>query len=114
MKPALAYIHVSTARQGRSGLSLEPQQAAIARFCEAEGFAMVAERIEVETGKGADALDRRPELAVALADAKGRSLGRLCHPRLRRMRHASLARDARISLRRNPPGALPFGSPSPI
>src|SRR5215207_240117 len=72
MKPAVAYIRVSTARQGRSGLGLEAQQAAIARFCEAEGFEVVAERIEVETGKGADALDRRPELAAALAEAKRR------------------------------------------
>src|SRR3982751_3242033 len=72
MKPALAYIRVSTARQGRSGLGLEAQQAAIQRFCAAEGFAIVAERIEVETGKGADALDRRPELAAALAEAKRR------------------------------------------
>src|SRR4051794_19967806 len=50
----------------------EAQQAAIQRFCAAEGFAIVAERVEVETGKGADALDRRPELAVALAEAKRR------------------------------------------
>src|SRR5215210_7327378 len=71
-KPAVAYIRVSTARQGRSGLGLEAQQAAIQRFCEAEGFEVVAERIEVETGKGADALDRRPELAAALAEAKRR------------------------------------------
>jgi DNA invertase Pin-like site-specific DNA recombinase len=55
-KPAVAYIRVSTARQGRSGLGLEAQQAAIARFCEAEGFEIVREHVEVETGKGADAL----------------------------------------------------------
>ena len=71
-KPAVAYIRVSTARQGRSGLGLKAQQAAIQRFCEAESFEVVAERIEVETGKGADALDRRPELAAALAEAKRR------------------------------------------
>ena len=71
-KPAIAYIRVSTARQGRSGLGLEAQQAAIERFCEAEGFEIVREHIEVETGKGADALDRRPELAAALAEAKRR------------------------------------------
>jgi DNA invertase Pin-like site-specific DNA recombinase len=72
MKPAIAYIRVSTARQGRSGLGLEAQQASIQRFCEAEGFEILAERIEVETGKGADALDRRSELAAALAEAKRR------------------------------------------
>jgi hypothetical protein len=66
-KPVVAYIRVSTARQGRSGLGLKAQQAAIGRFCEAEGFEVVAEHVEVETDKGADALDRRPELAKALA-----------------------------------------------
>jgi DNA invertase Pin-like site-specific DNA recombinase len=71
-KPAVAYIRVSTARQGRSGLGLEAQQAAIARFCEAEGFEIAREHVEVETGKGADALERRPELAAALAEAKRR------------------------------------------
>ena len=71
-KPVVAYIRVSTARQGRSGLGLEAQQAAITRFCEAEGFEVVAEHVEVETGKGTDALDRRPELAKALAEAKRR------------------------------------------
>src|SRR5215212_8745810 len=72
MKPAIAYIRVSPARQGRSCLGLTTQQAAIQRFCEAEGLEIAAERIEVETGKGVDALDRRPQLAAALADAKRR------------------------------------------
>jgi DNA invertase Pin-like site-specific DNA recombinase len=72
MRLIVAYIRVSTARQGRSGLGLEAQRAAIARFCEAEGYEIVAERLEVETGKGADALERRPELAAALAEAKRR------------------------------------------
>src|SRR4051794_41267658 len=69
-KPAVAYIRVSAARQGRSGLGLEAQQAAIQRFCATEGFEVVREHVEVETGKGADALDRRSELAAALAEAK--------------------------------------------
>jgi DNA invertase Pin-like site-specific DNA recombinase len=72
MKPIVAYIRVSTARQGRSGLGLEAQRAALTRFCEAEGYEIVAERLEVETGKGADALERRPELAKALSEAKRR------------------------------------------
>lgn len=70
MKPVVAYIRVSTARQGRSGLGLEAQQAAILRFCENEGFEVISTHVEVETGKGSDALDRRPELAAALAQAK--------------------------------------------
>jgi DNA invertase Pin-like site-specific DNA recombinase len=69
MKPVIAYIRVSSQQQGRSGLGLEAQQSAIARFCEAEGFAVQGEYVEVETGKGADALDRRPQLAAALVAA---------------------------------------------
>jgi DNA invertase Pin-like site-specific DNA recombinase len=38
MRAAIAYIRVSTAKQGRSGLGLEAQEAALAKFAEAEGF----------------------------------------------------------------------------
>jgi hypothetical protein len=38
-KPLVAYLRVSTREQGRSGLGIEAQRAAIARFAEAEGFA---------------------------------------------------------------------------
>jgi DNA invertase Pin-like site-specific DNA recombinase len=67
---AIAYYRVSTARQGKSGLGIEAQKAAVQRFAEAEAIEVIAERIEIETGKGADALDRRPELAAALAQAR--------------------------------------------
>ena len=70
MTPAVAYYRVSTARQGKSGLGIEAQKAAIQRFTEAEGIEVVGEHVEVETGKGADALERRPELAAALAQAR--------------------------------------------
>jgi DNA invertase Pin-like site-specific DNA recombinase len=66
----IAYIRVSTARQGKSGLGLEAQREAIARFALAEGLEVLGEFVEVETGKGADALDRRPQLAAALAKAR--------------------------------------------
>jgi DNA invertase Pin-like site-specific DNA recombinase len=72
VKPAVAYVRVSTAQQGRSGLGIDAQRAAIARFAEAEGFRTVAEYEEVETGKGSDALDRRPQLAAAIAEARKR------------------------------------------
>jgi DNA invertase Pin-like site-specific DNA recombinase len=52
------------------GLGLEAQREAVARFIAAEGCEPVAEFVEVETGKGADALDRRPQLAAALAHAR--------------------------------------------
>jgi DNA invertase Pin-like site-specific DNA recombinase len=65
----VSYLRVSTDRQGRSGLGLEAQRVAIARFAEAEGFEIVAEFEEVETGKGCDALEHRPILAAAMAEA---------------------------------------------
>src|ERR1700720_4181619 len=70
MKTAIAYTRVSTAQQGKSGLGLEAQQAALARFAEAEGYNLILTFQEVETGKGADALNRRPQLAAALKAAK--------------------------------------------
>jgi len=72
MKSAVAYLRVSTHRQGRSGLGIKAQREAIQRFAEAEGIAIAAEHVEIETGKGSDALDRRPVLAAALAEAKAR------------------------------------------
>src|SRR3954463_15570132 len=70
MESAVAYLRVSTQRQQRSGLGIEAQRTTIARFAEAEGLTIIAEYVEAETGKGADALDRRPQLAAALAVAK--------------------------------------------
>jgi DNA invertase Pin-like site-specific DNA recombinase len=69
MDRAVAYLRVSTQRQQRSGLGIEAQRAAIARFAAAEGLSIISEYVESETGKGADALDRRPQLAAALAAA---------------------------------------------
>jgi DNA invertase Pin-like site-specific DNA recombinase len=70
MAQIISYIRVSTVQQGRSGLGIEAQREAISRFAEAEGLSISAEYVEVETGKGADALDRRPQLAAALARAR--------------------------------------------
>lgn len=67
---AIAYLRVSTQRQGRSGLGLEAQRETIVRHCHAAGITLAGEYIEVETGKGSDALDRRPQLKAALAAAK--------------------------------------------
>jgi DNA invertase Pin-like site-specific DNA recombinase len=75
MKPLVAYYRVSTREQGRSGLGLDAQRAAVSRFAATEGFAVAAELTEVETGKGADALDRRPQLNAALAEARRQGKG---------------------------------------
>lgn len=66
----ITYIRVSTSQQGRSGLGIEAQRQTLTHFAQAEGFTVVREFVEVETGKGADALDRRPQLKAALAAAK--------------------------------------------
>src|SRR5579864_7116513 len=70
MQQLVSYIRVSTGKQGKSGLGIEAQRHAIARFAAAEGYDLAGEFVEVETGKGADALDRRPKLAEALAKAR--------------------------------------------
>src|SRR5215207_6884212 len=70
MESVVAYLRVSTQRQQRSGLGIEAQRAAIARFAEAEGLIIIGEYFEAESGKGADALDLRPQLAAALAAAR--------------------------------------------
>ena len=72
MMPAVAYYRVSTERQRRSGLGIDAQREAVSRFAEAEGFDLIAEFVEAESGKGADALDRRPRLAAALSAARSR------------------------------------------
>jgi DNA invertase Pin-like site-specific DNA recombinase len=70
MKPIVAYARVSTSQQGRSGLGIEAQRETLSRFARDEGFEIVAEFVEVETGKGSDALERRPQLAASLAKAR--------------------------------------------
>src|SRR5437660_9306210 len=69
MSPAIrrfvAYYRVSTARQGRSGLGLEAQKAAVLAFINSNAE-LVAEFTEVESGKHAD----REELKKAIAACK--------------------------------------------
>jgi DNA invertase Pin-like site-specific DNA recombinase len=59
----IAYYRVSTDRQGRSGLGLEAQRAAVVRYLSGIGGILLAEHTEVETGRRND----RPELQKALA-----------------------------------------------
>lgn len=62
----IAYRRVSTAAQGRSGLGLEAQEAAIAAFVASRNATVLASYTEVESGKRND----RPQLAKALHHAK--------------------------------------------
>jgi DNA invertase Pin-like site-specific DNA recombinase len=68
----VAYYRVSTQKQGRSGLGLEAQKSAVATYLNGGGWKLLGEFTEVETGKGADALDRRPQLRSALDLARKR------------------------------------------
>lgn len=58
----VSYLRVSTARQGRSGLGLEAQRSAVASFLNGGNWEMLAEYVEVESGKKTD----RPQLLKAL------------------------------------------------
>lgn len=60
----VAYFRVSTERQGRSGLGLEAQREAVRQYLDGGRWRLVAEFVEVESGKRAD---NRPELAKALS-----------------------------------------------
>lgn len=63
----VAYYRVSTARQGRSGLGLEAQQAAVEGYLQGtSGARLLAAFTEVESGKRND----RPELQAAILRAK--------------------------------------------
>ncbi|AKS45799.1 Site-specific DNA recombinase [Octadecabacter temperatus] len=68
----VTYIRVSTDKQGRSGLGIEGQRAAIAAYAATHGAEIVAEFEEVESGR----IDSRPQLESALrtARAKGATL----------------------------------------
>lgn len=59
----VSYLRVSTARQGRSGLGLEAQRAAVLSFIGENSPELLSEFVEVESGRRND----RPQLAAALA-----------------------------------------------
>jgi DNA invertase Pin-like site-specific DNA recombinase len=66
----IAYYRVSTQKQGQSGLGLEAQQAAVMAYLNGGQWELVNSFTEIETGKGANALERRPQLRAALEMCK--------------------------------------------
>ena len=62
----VTYFRVSTVRQGLSGLGLDAQRQTVTQFLSGSPRKVLTEFVEIETGKGANALDRRPQLRLAL------------------------------------------------
>ncbi len=62
----IAYYRVSTGKQGRSGLGIEAQRAAVAAYLNGGNWRITGEYTEVESGKRSD----RPQLDRALAAAR--------------------------------------------
>lgn len=62
----IAYYRVSTAQQGKSGLGLEAQKAAVQAFLNGGKWEVLGEFTEVESGKRTN----RPQLQAALAMCK--------------------------------------------
>ena len=62
----VAYYRVSTDKQGRSGLGLDAQRAAVARHAASAGGVVAAAFEEVESGRRGD----RPQLGLALAECR--------------------------------------------
>jgi DNA invertase Pin-like site-specific DNA recombinase len=64
----VAYYRVSTGKQAKSGLGIEAQREAVANYLNGGNWKIIAEYVEVESGKRSD----RPQLDAALAAARAR------------------------------------------
>lgn len=62
----IAYLRVSTDKQGRSGLGIEAQRKAVSDYLNGGNWQLLAEYVEIESGKRND----RPQLLAALMHAK--------------------------------------------
>jgi DNA invertase Pin-like site-specific DNA recombinase len=68
----VSYFRVSTQKQGRSGLGLDAQRSAVSNYLQSHDGAVIAEFVEIESGKGSNALERRPQLRAALDTCRKR------------------------------------------
>lgn len=66
MKKAIAYYRASTKRQGQSGLGLEAQEQAVANFAAANGYVIIDDYVELESGSR----NGRAWLNTALVECK--------------------------------------------
>lgn len=64
----VSYIRVSTAKQGHSGIGLEAQQATISNFLNGGKWSLLAEFVEVESGRKGS--KHRTQLVAAIAACK--------------------------------------------
>jgi DNA invertase Pin-like site-specific DNA recombinase len=62
----IGHFRVSTERQGHSGLGLDAQRASVAAYLSGGHGELTEAFTEIETGKGAKSLDKRPQLRAAL------------------------------------------------
>lgn len=68
MRKYVCYYRVSTREQGRSGLGLEAQKSTASQWVSGRGGEIIAEHVEVESGKRKR--KRRPILDQAIAEAQ--------------------------------------------
>lgn len=66
----ITYFRVSTQKQGASGLGLDAQRHAVETYLAGRDKSVIGEFVEVETGKGANALEKRPQLRLALEQCR--------------------------------------------
>ncbi len=70
MKEFVSYLRVSSQQQGRSGLGLAAQQTAVDQYISGCKGHLQATFTEIESGKGSNALERRPQLQAAMNACK--------------------------------------------
>lgn len=93
MQEFVAYRRVTASEQGRAGLDLEAQAAAILRFVQSRHGVLLQDFVEHESGRGSHGLDRRPQLREAIATARRRAAVLVVSRLDRLSRNAALIAD---------------------